>query len=183
MKPSNNAQINLFQPAISALVLVPIIVFSSFFYKSESNLYVLRGITVPSAPQNKQAVLDYVNKLNNNPLSDPFYKYRTAFFLLDMGYTDEAYNTVLSSHKYDPRNPDYLQGLAYFEESKQNIQNAISIRNKISSTDPWNADNYLKLLLLYKQSGDLINSNAMKNKILSFAPNTEISKAALEALD
>lgn len=182
IKTSNNAQINLFQPAISVLVLVPIIVFSSFFYKSESNLYFLRGIAIPSAPQNKQAVLDYVNKVNNNPSADPFYKYRTAFFLLDMGYTDEAYSTVLSSHKHDPRNPDYLLGLASFEESKQNIQNAISIRNKVSNTDPWNADNYLKLLLLYKQSGDLVSANAMKNKILSFAPNTEISKAASEAL-
>jgi O-antigen ligase len=182
IKTSNNVQINLFQPAISALVLVPVIVFSSFFYKSESNLFFLKGITVPSAPQNKQAVLDYVNKVNNNPLSDPFYKYRTAFFLLDMGYTDEAYSTVLSSHKYDPRNPDYLQGLANFEESKQNIQNAISIRNKISNTDPWNADNYLKLLVLYKKSGDLVNANAMKNKILNFAPNTDIAKTASEAL-
>ena len=56
------------------------------------------------------------------------------------------------------------------------------MRNKISKTDPWNADNYLKLLLLYKQSGDLVNANAMKNKILSFAPNTEMAKAASEAL-
>ena len=84
--------------------------------------------------------------------------------------------------KFDPRNPDYLQGLANFEESKQNIQNAISVRNKISSTDPWNADNYLKLLKLYKQSGDLVNANAMKNKILNFAPNTDIAEAASEAL-
>jgi tetratricopeptide (TPR) repeat protein len=175
-------QINVFQPVISALILIPVIVFSSFFYKSESNLFFLKGITVPSSPQNKQPVLDYVNKVNNNLFSDPFYKYRTAYFLLDMGYTDEAYSTVLSSHKYDPRNPDYLQGLANFEESKQNIQNAISIRNKISNTDPWNADNYLKLLVLYKKSGDLVNANAMKNKILNFAPNTDIAKTASEAL-
>jgi len=181
-KHSNNVQINLFQPAVSALILIPIIVFSSFFYKSESNLFFLKGITVPSSPQNKQPVLDYVNKVINNPLSDPFYKYRAAYFLLDMGYTDEAYNIILSSHKLDPRNPDYLQGLANFEESKQNIQNAISVRNKISNIDPWNADNYLKLLVLYKSSEDLVNANEMKNKILNFAPNTDIAKTALETL-
>jgi tetratricopeptide (TPR) repeat protein len=123
-----------------------------------------------------------VNKVINNPLSDPFYKYRAAYFLLDMGYTDEAYNIILSSHKLDPRNPDYLQGLANFEESKQNIQNAISIRSKISNTDPWNADNYLKLMILYKQSGDVVSALAMKNKILNFAPNTDIAKSASEAL-
>jgi O-antigen ligase len=182
VKKAKNVQINLFQPAISALVLVPVIVFSSFFYKSESDLFFLKGITVPSSPQNKQPVLDYVNKVVNNPLADPFYKYRAAYFLLDMGYTDEAYNIVLSSHKFDPRNPDYLQGLANFEESKQSIQNAISVRNKISHNDPWNADNYLKLLVLYKNSGDLVNANDMKNKILNFAPNTDIAKAAVEAL-
>ena len=179
---ANNVQINLFQPTISALVLVPVIVFSSFFYKSESNLFFLAGITVPSSSQNREPVRDYANKVINNPLSDPFYKYRAAYFLLDMGYTSEAYSTVLSSHEDDPINPDYLRGLASFEESKQNIQNAISVRNKISSTDPWNADNYLKLLMLYKQNGDLVNANAMKDKILSFASNTDMAKAASEAL-
>jgi O-antigen ligase len=182
VKNVNSVQINLFQPAISALVLIPVIVFSSFFYKSESNLFFLKGITVPTSPQNKQPVLDYANKVNNNPFSDPFYKYRTAYFLLDMGYTDEAYDIILSSHKYDPRNPDYLLGLAGFEESKKNIQNAISVRNKILNIDPWNADNYLKLLVLYKSSGDLVNANEMKNKILNFAPNTDIAKMAVEAL-
>ena len=182
VKKANNAQINLFQPAISALILIPVIVFSSYFYKSESNLFFLKGITVPSSPQNKQPVLDYVNKVINNPMSDPFYKYRAAYFLLDMGYTNEAYNIFLSSHKNDPRNPDYLQGLANFEESKQDIQNTISVRNKISIIDPWNADNYLKLLVLYKNSGDLVNANAMKNKIISFAPSTDIAKTAIEAL-
>ena len=182
IKNANNVQINVFQPVISALILIPVIVFSSFFYRSESNLFFLKGITVPSSPQNKQPVLDYVNKVNNNLFSDPFYKYRTAYFLLDMGYTDEAYSIFLSSHKHDPRNPYYLQGLVNFEEFKQNTQNAISYRNKISNIDPWNADNYLKLLVLYKNSGDLVNANTMKNKILSFAPNTDIAKVASEAL-
>ena len=90
--------------------------------------------------------------------------------------------SILSSHKLDPRNSDYLQGLANFEESKQNIQNAISVRNKISNIDPWNADNYLKLLVLYKSSGDLVNATEMKNKILNLAPNTDIAKTALETL-
>lgn len=181
-KRSNRAQINLFQPIISALILVPVIIFSTFFYKSESNLFFLKGITVPSAPQNKQPVLDYVNKVITNPFSDPFYKYRSAYFLLDMGYTDKAYEIIQNSHRNDPINPDYLQGLANIEESKQNISNAISLRNKISSIDPWNADNYLKLLILYKDNGDIINATAMKNKILSFAPLTDVAKVASETL-
>jgi tetratricopeptide (TPR) repeat protein len=75
-----------------------------------------------------------------------------------------------------------LLGLAGFEESKKDIQNAISVRNKIVNIDPWNADNYFKLLVLYKSSGDMVNANEIKNKILNFAPNTDIAKMAVEAL-
>ena len=182
LKKSKNVEINLFQPTISALVLVPIVIFSSLFYKSESNLFLLKSITIPSSPQNKQPVLDYVNKVVNNPFSDPFYKYRAAYFLLDMGYTDEAYKIVSNLHLYDPKNPDYLKGLAYFDELNKNIPNLISIRTEIAKGDPWNADNYLKLLILYKDSGDLVNATAMKNKILSFAGNTDIAKMASETL-
>jgi O-antigen ligase len=179
---STKAQINLFQPTISAIILIPIIGFSTFFYKSESNLFFLKSITVPSAIQNQVPVREYVKKIVDNPFSDPFYKYRAAFFLSDMGFTDEAYVIISNLHKNDPKNPDYMQGLASFEELRKNIPNAIAIRNEISIGDPWNAANYLKLLLLYKNSGDLLNATAMKDKILSFAPNTEIAKSASEIL-
>jgi tetratricopeptide (TPR) repeat protein len=118
----------------------------------------------------------------SDPFSDPFYKYRSAFFLSDMGLTDEAYVIISNLHKIDPKNPNYMQGLASFEELRKNIPNAISIRNEISKGDPWNAANYLKLLVLYKDSGDLVNASAMKDKILSFASNTEIAKTASEIL-
>jgi len=181
-KNSKSVEINLFQPAISALVLIPTIIFSSLFYKSESNLFFLNGISTPTAPQNKEMVLEYANKVLDNPFSDPFYKYRTAFFLFDMGHKDKSYEIVSNLHTYDPKNLDYLQGLAYFEEIRKNIPNAISIRNEIAKGDPWNATNYLKLLALYKDSGDLVKATSMKNKILSFAPNTDIAKTASEAL-
>ena len=179
---SNKVQISLIQPIISGLILVPIVIFSSFFYKSESNMFFLRSITVPSAPQNKQPVLDYVSKVLDNPFSDPFYKYRAAYFLIDMGYSDEAYKIILESHKNDPRNSDYLEGLASFEESKLNISSAILVRNEISKIDPWNAANYFKLLLLYKNNKDMVNANAMKIRIISIAPNTVIAKTAIETI-
>ena len=141
-----------------------------------------RGGDRPTAPQNKEKVLEYANKMLDNPFSDPFYKYRTSLFLFDMGYTDKSYEIVSNLHTYDPKNLDYLQGLAYFEEVRNNVPNAISIRNEITKNDPWNAANYLKLLVLYKDSGDLVKATSMKNKILSFAPNTDIAKTASEAL-
>jgi tetratricopeptide (TPR) repeat protein len=156
--------------------------FSSLFYKSESNLFYLKIITVPTSPQNKQPVLEYANKVVDNPFSDPFYKFRAAFLLLDMGFTDESYKVILKLHTYDSKNLDYLQGLAYFEEIRKNIPNATSVRNKIVERDPWNADNYLQLLKLYMVNNDLTNATAMKNKILSFAPNSQAAKSALEIL-
>lgn len=181
-KSSNRVKINLFQPAISVLVLVPIIIFSSLFYKSESNLFFLKSITVPTSPQNKKPVQEYVNKVLDNPFSDPFYKYRSAFFLVDMGDTEQAHKIILSLLKTDSKNPDYLKGLVFFEETAKNIPGIILTRNKIAEGDPWNADNYLQLLKLYMINNDLVNATAMKNKILSFAPNTEVAKTALEIL-
>jgi O-antigen ligase len=181
-RKSNYVEINLFQPAISVLILIPTIIFSSLFYRSESDLYFLSLISVPSAPQNKEKVLEYANKVVNNPFSDPFYKYRAAVLLSNMEYKEEAFNITSTLHEDDPKNIDYLLGLAYFEELRKNIPNVISIRIEISKIDPWNADNYLKLLMLYKNSGDLVNAAAMKDKILSFAGNTDIAKMASEAL-
>lgn len=181
-KSSNRVNINLFQPAISVLVLVPVLIFSSLFYKSESNLFFLKSIAVPTSPQNKKPVQEYVNKVLDNPFSDPFYKYRSAFFLVDMGDTEQAHKIILSLLKTDSKNPDYLKGLVFFEETAKNIPSIILTRNKIAEGDPWNADNYLQLLKLYMINNDLVNATAMKNKILSFAPNTEVAKTALEIL-
>ena len=107
-KNLKTVEINLFQPAISALVLVPTIIFSSLFYKSESYLYFLSLISVPSTPQNKEKVLEYANKVVNNPFSDPFYKYRAAVLLSNMEYKEEAFKITSTIHQYDPNNIDYL---------------------------------------------------------------------------
>jgi tetratricopeptide (TPR) repeat protein len=113
-------------------------------------------------------------------MTDYNYKYRSAFFLFDMGYLDEAYEVVLEVHLNEPRDPVFLKGLALIEESRGNIKGVISAREQMSIFDPWNTDNYLALLKLYKNNGDLNNATAMKDKIISFAPGTEIAKTAIE---
>ena len=157
-------------------------IFGTLLYRVEQNLFVLKGISNPEFPQNKQPVLQFVNKVLDNPMTDLNYKYRSAFFLFDMGYSDEAYEVVLKVHLNEPRDPVFLKGLALIEVSRGNIKGAISAREQISITDPWNYDNYLELLKLYKNNGDLNNATAMKDKILSFAPGTEIAKVAIEIL-
>ena len=53
---------------------------------------------------------------------------------------------------------------------------------QITKLDPWNADNYFNLGMLYKKIGDNSNALIMKNKILSFAQGTEISNKAISGL-
>ena len=68
--------------------------------------------------------------------------------------------------------------MIFLERSRNNVANEILLRAKIAATDPWNAANYLELLKLYKTSGDLVNAQAMKAKIFSFASGTDIAKTA-----
>lgn len=182
LRKSSQIKINILQPIISTTVLVPILIFGTLLYRVEQNLFFLKGISSPEFPQNKQPVLQFVNKVLDNPMTDLNYKYRSAFFLFDMGYSDEAYEVVLKVHLNEPRDPIFLKGLALIEVSRGNIKGAISAREQMSISDPWNTDNYLELLKLYKNNGDLNNATVMKDKILSLRPGTEIAKVAIEIL-
>jgi tetratricopeptide (TPR) repeat protein len=99
-----------------------------------------------------------------------------------MGYKNEASLEVKKLLQGDPRNLDYLAVIAFLEASDNNISEAIIARTKIAKYDPWNAQNYLELCKLYKLFGDLTKAVEMKDKILSFADNTDIAKIAIETL-
>ena len=178
----NIVKLNLFQPLVSLILLLPIIIFASSLYKIEHNMFVLKGISSPSFPENKPAVLKFTNEVLSNPIADPFYKYRATFHLYDMGFKAEAYQAASKLFDNDPINPDFLRGKVFYEESFGNVATIISTRKQIALIDPWNADNYFQLLKLYKLNGDIENANAMKDKILSFAAETAVAKSAVEIL-
>ena len=178
----NMVKINLFQPLVSLILLLPIIIFTSSLYKIERNMFVLKGISSPSFPENKSAVLKFANEVISNPIADQFYKYRATFHLYDMGFKAEAYQAASKLFDDDPINPDFLRGKVFYEESFGNVATIISTRKQIALIDPWNADNYFQLLKLYKSNGDIENANAMKDKILSFAAETAVAKSAVEIL-
>lgn len=182
MKNNNLVQINLIQPAVSAMILLPVLVFSAGLNKAERDMYQLKVISNPAYPENKPAVQKIGNQILSNSIADPFYKYRSAFYLYDMGYREEAYTHVSKSLAADPTNLEFLRGMIFLEESKKNIENLISLRNRVSILDPWNADNYLQLLKLYKVTGDMTGMEAMRAKIFSFAGKTEVAKSALEII-
>ena len=178
----NMVKINLFQPLVSLILLLPIIIFTSSLYKIERNMFVLKGISSPSFPENKSAVLKFANEVISNPIADQFYKYRATFHLYDMGFKAEAYQAASKLFDDDPINPDFLRGKVFYEESFGNVATVISTRKQIALIDPWNAENYFQLLKLYKLNGDIENANAMKDKILSFAAETAVAKSAVEIL-
>ena len=178
-KRKNPARFNVFQPTVSIIAVIPVLIFSTLFYKSETDLNFMKSFSVP---ENKQIILEHANSITKNPVSDPFYKYIAAFYLDSIGEKEEAYKINKVLYGSDTQNPEYLKGMAYFELNRNDIPGVISLREQIVKIDPWNAENYLQLLILYKNSGDLLNANAMKDKILSFAPDTEIAKKALEVL-
>ena len=181
-KSKGIVQINLFQPVVSILVLVPIVFFSTSLYKDEQNMFLLKGYANPAYPNNKPIVQSLFKTIYDKSTIDPFYKYRASFFAYDMGYKDEAYASVSKSLASDPINPEFLNGMVFLERSRNNVTNEILLRNRIGETDNWNAANYLELLKLYKTSGDLVKAEAMKAKILSFASGTDIAKTAEEII-
>jgi tetratricopeptide (TPR) repeat protein len=98
--------------------------------------------------------------------------------MVDMGFIEEAYNAIVTLHSKDPRNLDFLIWLSNYERVKKNLDQEINYRKQIISLDPWNADNYLELGRLYLQNKDYVSMGQMKQKILSFAADTDIGKRA-----
>jgi DNA-binding SARP family transcriptional activator len=73
-----------------------------------------------------------------------------------------------------------VEALAIQFTEQKNLKMAITYREKLASIDPWNGKNYLQLMFLYKSSGDIENATLAKDRILSFAPETNEAKIALE---
>ena len=118
------------------------------------------------------------NSLAKNPISDPFYKFQAALALVDIEQSSKAESQIEDLLEEDPRNTLYLSWLALNSTNKNDFKQAIDYRLRISDHDPWNADNLLKLGLLYLDIGDASSAHEMKLSILSFAVNHPIGESA-----
>ena len=132
-----------------------------------------RFFTVPGQEQNKPAVQEYATKVLDNPFSDPHYKLLVLMNMYDMGFKVEAIEGIKLLEISDPINLDVLNNLAIMSQENGDIVKAINFREKIARIDPWNAENYLSLVKLYKVSNNEDSARTNYNKILSFAPNSE----------
>ena len=183
-------QITLMPYLVSIVVLIPSLILSVSLMRVESNTFMARNVADNFAAQADKnsafsqellALLDqHANYVVSNPISDPNYKIQIAYNLFNSGKRGEAYKIVNDLVRENPRNLYALEAEALLSSELNNPTVAISTRNKISKFDPWNAKNYLQLMLLYKESGDLVNAQVMKDKILSFAANTNEGKIVSE---
>ena len=174
--------LSLYQPTISTLFLIPILIFSFNLHRIETDTFLAKAYADPANPANKPIVSNYADRVINNPIADPYYKLLVSLYMVDMGDIESSHKVVSSLHKKDPRNLDYIRWLIEYEKSKKNLDNELEYRELIVSLDPWNAINYFEMGLIYKQKGDLVKMMNMKEKILNFASSTEIADKSIREL-
>jgi O-antigen ligase len=174
-------QISLFQPVISISILIPLVITSTFLYKSETDTLIVSGYS-SDPTKYKDLVFTYANNVINNPLADYNYKLDCAIALIDAGYFNEGFEEIKKLHKINPRNEYILIALSGLSAQRENFTESIEYRIKLARIDPFNAKNYLELLVLYKNTGDLENAKIMLNKILSLTPNSQVAKDAEKVL-
>ena len=173
--------INLRRVSTSTIATIIPVILITFLYRGEVNTY-KAAINYDLQDQTSLvAFKDLQIKAANTPLVEYNYALSCGFSLIRAGLTEEGIEIFKKIHKSDPRNLDAINSLILTYESYNKIPDAIIYRNKMALLDPWNAVNYLVLAKNYELQGDLINSKAMVDKILSFATGPEGSPIAEQA--
>ena len=164
------------QPLISFPLTVAVMFIFSFIYRNE--IAIEQTSRIPSEIQNYTYVKNIAEVNLEKPFLQPFHKVRYAVQLGNSRFFNEAILVLEEVNKIDKKNIVALDLLAayYYEIGKTNL--AIEQRMRIISLDPWGANNYYLLGLLYLDSGDLEKMEKMREKVLSFAANTEIGNKA-----
>jgi O-antigen ligase len=177
--PLAKNKINLIQPIVSIVVMVPILVISVQLHRLETNTYSLVSVSQIKSEQNKEIALDLSNRIFDNPFADPAYEMQAALILVDFDEIDLSHSKILELSKNDVRNTEYLQWLSMFEASKQNLNQATYYREKIALLDPYNFSNYLELIKLYQLIGNKNEAIRIKNLIQDWAPESFMSDPAV----
>jgi tetratricopeptide (TPR) repeat protein len=169
----NSLSLEIYQKLIVTLLLAPTLIVFYFISQSESDTLRSRFFTAPGQDQNRSVVQEYAAKVLNNSFSDPQYRLFVLMNMYDMGLRAEALEGIKLLESLDPINLDVLNSLAIISQENGEFVISINFREKIANIDPWNAENYLNLVKLYKQVNNENSARSTYNKIISFAPNSE----------
>lgn len=178
----NGSSINLGRAITSGFVTLLALILVVTLYRGESNSYKGSESFNLQDPASRSYYKELQLKVINTPLNDPTYKLIAASRLIQGGFTDEGLAEVKKIYLKDPRSADSLILFALTYKQLNNLSMAITYREKLAKLDPWNATNYLELGRDYKAVGNLVKSQEMLDKILSFAPNGPIAEQASKEL-
>ena len=153
-------------------------------YSGERNTYLSQSYAAPQStdPTVKESFNTYASRALNSAFINNDYKNIVLSSKFEMGYRDEALRELNNIVRLDPRNLDTLLLLAVGNEQLRNFEEGIMYRKEIAKYDPWNAQNYLALGVVYKYIQDYDAMQAMLDKILSFAANDPIAVTAKNEL-
>ena len=153
-------------------------------YSGERNTYLSQSYAAPQStdPKIRELFNTYADRALNSRFINNDYKNVVLSSKFEMGYRDEALKELEEIIAADPRNLDTLLILAVGNEQLRNFDKGIMYRKEIAKYDPWNAQNYLALGVVYKYIQDYDAMQAMLEKILSFAANDPIAVTAKNEL-
>jgi len=179
-KSSTNLQsITLAQPVISGGLTLLAVILVSILYRGETITMQTKMYYNASSQNQKVEFYNFIGKSFDTPLIDPYYKLKMVDLLATTDKQSVAVSELDKLLKSDPRNQDILNIQANIAERLPDFEKAINFRESLAKYDPWNAINYLNLGRDYRAIGDYENMNRMRDKILSFASNTDAAKTAI----
>jgi hypothetical protein len=175
---TKNHKFLLSQPLISGLFTLVAVLLVSVLYRGEIiTMEVKKRFNVNSSTQSSD-FFQQINTAFETPLIEPYYKLRLVDILATTQYLDLAIDQIQVLNEADPRNLDILKVYANLLEFSKSFDQAVELRKQIAIYDPWDATNYLNLGRDYKAKGDWTSMEAMRSKIISFAPQTNEAKLA-----
>jgi O-antigen ligase len=153
-------------------------------YNGERNTYLSQSYAAPQSTDPK--VREYFNVYSSRALKSNFidndYKNIVLSTMFEMGYREQALEQLKKIHNDDPRNLDTLLLLALGHEQTREFALAVEYRKELAKYDPWGAQNYLALGIVYKYIEDYDSMQSMLEKIISFAPSDPIATEAKNTL-
>ena len=186
----NKNQITVLPFLISTVVLIPVLILSVLLMRIESNTFMARNVLENYSGQADKStaisqqllrLLDqHSSYVLDSKIADPNYKIQIAYDLFNSGEQQESIRVANELVKNNPRNLYALDAVALLSREIKDPTAEVQARKSIEKLDPWNGKNYLQLLILYKAAGDITNAQLMLDKILSFAPDTNEAKSAIE---
>jgi O-antigen ligase len=170
------------QPLVIGVMLIFSLILVLRLTQAESIMFKNRTQFNQVSTQGQDTLQTDLNLVINDPLAQPYYKIQAADMFFMLGNSQEAITAAEKVLRQDPINPTYIGVLATMFEASGRFNEAIDQRIELSKYDPNNAKNYLQLIKLYKQVGDITNATQMLNKIVSLTPSSEVANLARREL-